>query len=253
MPVKFRNFDYSYQRDGKPVFAPSALGLSIGGDIKAQIEATYRFDDFVYHLKKKGGHVAALHAHRGHQYFARVDIRRFFYSVSRNRVAKALAGIGVPRSRHYAKWSCVKNPFGDPSYALPYGFVQSPILATLVLMESGAGGFLRTLAAADQVTVSVYMDDISLSSGDKHVLQAAFDKLLVELAAANFEVSANKVRQPGSAMDVFNCDLQFGQTVVQQQRIAHFEAEPRSDASADAFAHYCLSVEAGNFLGFAQS
>lgn len=246
MAVEFENFDYSYLRNGKPVFVPSDLGRDIGEDIKAQVEATYQFDDFVYHLKKNGGHVAALHAHRQHQFFARVDIRRFFYSIARNRVRRALSGIRIPRARHYAKWSCVKNPYGNPSYVLPYGFVQSPILATLVLMESGVGAFLRALKGEGAVTVSVYMDDISLSSDDLGTLWVAFDELLNRLAEANFEVSPEKVREPTTAMDVFNCDLQCGQTEVQQQRIDLFESQARSHASMEAFAQYCLSVEDGN-------
>lgn len=246
MPVQFQNFDYSYLRNGKPVFAPSDLGRDIGVDIKAQVEAAYQFDDFVYHLKKNGGHVAALHAHRPHHFFACIDIRRFFYSIARNRVQRAISGIGIARARHYAKWSCVRNPYLNPTYSLPYGFVQSPILASLVLMESGVGAFLRALSAGGFVTVSVYMDDISLSSDDLNLLQAAFEGLLERLATAYFEVSPQKVRPPAPAIDVFNCDLRCGQTEVQQDRIDLFEAEPRSEASMDAFAHYCLSVERGN-------
>jgi hypothetical protein len=246
MAVQFQNFDYTYERDGKPIFAPSVRGRKIGDDIKAQIEAAHDFDDFVYHLKKNGGHVAALHAHRSHQYFARVDIKRFFYSVARNSVQRALDGIGIPRARHYAKWSCVKNPYDEPSYALPYGFVQSPILATLVLMQSAVGSYLRHVAASGVVTVSVYMDDISFSSDEEGALGVAFEEVQRRLIEANFEVSANKVRRPSSKMDVFNCDLSQGRTEVQQARIDLFNAEPRSPVSVDGFRNYCSSVEDGN-------
>ena len=139
----------------------------------------------------------------------------------------------------------MKNPYGA-GYVLPYGFVQSPILATLVLMESGVGALLRQLDAEGVVTVSVYMDDITLSSDDLGSLEAAFEALSQSLTGANFEVSLDKVRAPAPVMDVFNCDLQQGKTNVQAERIERFEAEPRSDASADAFADYCLSVEDGN-------
>src|SRR5687768_206007 len=122
MVVQFENIAYSYENGGKPYFAPSDLGRKIGADIKAQVEAAHQFDPFVYHLRS-GGHVAALHSHRHHQLFARVDIRRFFYGISRSRVQRALSEIGILRSRHYAKWSCVKNPYGEPRYVLPYGFV----------------------------------------------------------------------------------------------------------------------------------
>ena len=160
MTVKFETYRYSYLRKGKPVFVPSERGEAIGRELKAKVEAAINFEDIYYHLRE-GGHVAALHAHRDHRYFARVDIERFFYGISRNRVARELHGIGIEKAGYFAKWSCVKNPFEEPRYALPYGFVQSPILATLVLTRSGVGAFLRGLP--ENVTASVYMDDIALS------------------------------------------------------------------------------------------
>lgn len=132
MVVRFENFEFSFKLKGKPVFKPSARGEAIGYDVKERVERAVAFDPFFYHLRE-GGHVAALHAHRNHPFFARIDIERFFYGISRNRVGRALADVGIPRAGFYARWSTVRNPYIDPRYALPYGFVQSPILATLVL------------------------------------------------------------------------------------------------------------------------
>ncbi|MEO5611153.1 MAG: reverse transcriptase domain-containing protein [Sphingomicrobium sp.] len=244
MSVEFQNYDHSY--GDKPIFSPNELGRRIGEDIKAQIEGAYKFDSFIYHLRKNGGHVAALHAHREHQFFARVDIRRFFYSIARNRVRRALSAIGIDRALHYAKWSCVKNPHGEPAYSLPYGFIQSPILATLVLMESGVGRFLRVLEQQGHVKVTVYMDDISLSSNDLPLLKAAFEQLLTKLDESEFQISPNKVREPSPAMDVFNCDMKSGRTTVRDDRVALFHSEDRVEASTNAFERYCQSVEEGN-------
>lgn len=247
MPVKFQNYDYSYQRSGKPVFVPSDLGARIGQDIKTQVEATYAFDDFVYHLKKNGGHVAALHAHRAHEFFARVDITNFFYGITKSRVQRSLANLGIQRARHYAKWSCVKNPFDGPSYTLPYGFIQSPILATLVLMQSTVGNFLRATTDSGQIAVSVYMDDITLSSDDEGALCSAFEQLKSNLHEANFDINVGKLREPSKAMDVFNCDLSHGKVEVQPARIGLFYSEIRSPASVDGFEEYCARVQEGNF------
>lgn len=246
MAVQFQNYLFKYYRNRKPVFAPSDRGRRIGRDIKAKVEAAYAFDSFVYHLQTKGGHVAAMHAHRFHHFFARVDISRFFYSIGRNRVQRALADIGVLRARHYAKWSCVRNPYADPSYALPYGFVQSPILATLVLMRSPVGEFLRSISANGVVSPSVYMDDILLSSDDNTALGTAFDELKGKLQEANFMLSATKERPPSAAMDVFNCNICHGKSEVQDERIALFFEEPRSAASQTGFTDYCGRVEMGN-------
>jgi Reverse transcriptase (RNA-dependent DNA polymerase) len=246
MPVQHQNYDYCYEKKSKPVFAPSDLGRIVGEDIKAKVEAVHTFEDFVYHLKKNGGHVAALHAHRPHNHFARIDFARFFYTIARNRVKRAISSLGINRAEHYAKWSTVKNPYNDPSYALPYGFVQSPILATLVLMKSEVGDRLRVLHAAGTVTVSVYVDDISLSSDDPEALEAAYAGLLGILNGAQFILSEHKLRRPSAAIDLFNCDLTSGRTAVRAERVAEFAAVDHSEASIEQFARYTLKVEEGN-------
>jgi len=245
MPVQFENFEYSYTKGGKPYFAPNDRGRRIGGDIKRRVEKAYQFEPFVYHFQP-GGHVAALHCHRPQAHFAKADIRRFFYSISRSRVHRALSGIGIPRARHYAKWSSVKNPYLDPRYALPYGFVQSPILATLVLMESAVGATLRDVFQQGAVVVSLYMDDIALSSDDFPSLAEAFERTLAALGEANFELSQNKVCAPTAALDLFNCDLETGRTGVRQERVDKFYETPRTPESINAFDLYRDSVEAGN-------
>ncbi len=245
MPVQFENFEYKYWKGGKPYFAPNDLGKRIGNDIKRQVELAYPFDDFVYHLRQ-GGHVAALHEHRPHAFFAKADIKLFFYSISRSKLQRALKGIGIARPGHYAKFSCVKNPFGAPSYALPYGFIQSPILATLVLLESTVGATLRNLHNTPGLTVSLYMDDIALSSDDIDLLANAHNLVLAALEEANFELSPAKVCPPTDALNLFNCNIDNGSTVVMQERIDKFHEVPRSAASIDAFDRYCADVEAGN-------
>ncbi len=243
MPIAFLNYEYKYKKRGKPVFAPNERGRRIGSDIKGQVERAVQFDPFYYHLKP-GGHVAALHAHRQHRYFARLDLERYFYSISKSKVQRVLVDNGILRVRHYAKWSCVRNPYGDPAYSLPYGFVQSPILATLVMMDSVAGAFLRNVSAG--VLISVYMDDISLSSDDFGALTDAYDTARERLERAGFLINEAKVRAPSPAMDLFNCDLAHGQTSVQAERITEFYSEQRSIHAETAFDIYCAGVKQGN-------
>jgi hypothetical protein len=140
----------------------------------------------------------------------------------------------------------VKNPYQIPTYALPYGFVQSPILSTLVLMQSPVGDLLRNITATGSVTVTVYMDDISLSSDDEGNLVIAFEQVSDCLIGANFAISAHKIRNPSPKMDIFNCDLSQGKAQVQQGRKNEFFAEPHSPESIEGFDQYCLSVEEGN-------
>ena len=243
MPVSFENYTHSFLLNRKHIFAPSERGRRIGEDVKQRVESAVSFEDYYYHLRK-GGHVAALHSHRANAHFCKIDIQNFFYSVERNRVVRALRRIDVHRATHYGKWSCVRNPFGDPKYALPYGFVQSPILATLVLATSEIGRTLRLMAS--DVTVAVYVDDISLSSSDPVRLKARYDELLDAVDAAGFTVNAEKCVAPCSDMTVFNCSLRSGETVVTSDRAAEFHMFPPSPESLAGFERYCASVERGN-------
>lgn len=246
MPVRFENYSYSFLLSGKHVFSQSELGRRIGEDVKQRAENAYTFDDFYYHLRR-GGHVTALHSHRINTHFCKIDIENFFYTIARNRVVRALRSIKIHRATHYGKWSCVKNPYGNPSYALPYGFVQSPILATLVLATSEIGCTLRRFA--ENLTVSVYVDDISLSSNDPLFLQARYEELLQAVHNANFRVNPDKCVAPRRDMTVFNCSLRNGETMVTPDRVAEFHRGQHSPESCAEFERYRASVKCDNVLG----
>jgi len=243
MSVAIPNYDYKYLRKRKHVFVPSGVGRRIGLEVKEKVEDNFEFDPFFFHLKR-GGHVAAIHSHRNHRWFARIDISNFFYSVSRRRVRSALDRIGLGKAQFYAKWSTVSNPYHDPKYALPYGFVQSPILASLVIATSSVGEYLRNLP--DTISPSVYVDDISLSSDSLDDLVHVFDEFSQVLQEDGFSVSQEKLRRPAAAIDIFNCNLEHARTEVRHERVEEFFASYQTEEASGAFTAYCASVEVGN-------
>ena len=246
MPVRFENYIYLFRSDkGKPIFVPNDRSREIGNKIKSFLELHLNFEPYYYHLRR-GGHVGALHSHRPNSYYARIDIERFFYSIGRNRVANALREASMPRAGHLAKWSCVPNPYpGSGSrFILPYGFVQSPILATLVMRDSAVGSFLRQLPVG--ITISVYVDDISLSSNDLDALTAAYRGLREAIGEAGFTLNEAKCAPPSAETTVFNCDLRQDEAEVTDERKRLFYSVPRNGPSADAFERYCASVRQGN-------
>jgi Reverse transcriptase (RNA-dependent DNA polymerase) len=244
MPVKFENFAFSFRNErDKPVFVPNEKGYEVGYRLKALVEQATTFEPFYFHFRN-GGHVAALHEHRKNRCFARVDLKTFFYSISRNRVARALHEIKIPKAGHYAKCSCVKNPYGEPSYSLPYGFVQSPILATLVFSRSVLGEFLRECRR--DITLSVYMDDIAISSPSYDVLQKVFEELTIKIQEANFPINLEKTMPPTKLMNLFNCEIELNRTSVMEARRAAFYAGMPSATACEAFERYCQSIECGN-------
>lgn len=244
MAPRFGNVAYSYRLPrGKPVFVPTEAGRKVARDLRAKLDAVFVPDPFFYHLRK-GGHVDALHAHREKKYFARVDIQNFFYSVGRNQIARELQRLGLARGEHFAKWSTVKNPLAGPPYSLPYGFVQSPILATLVLAKSVVGDCLREIDG--KVVVTVFMDDIAISGNVKRVIERTYKKIRRKITEAGFPINEQKSFGQSQGIELFNCQLKHMTTLVTEARQDEFYAEERGDLSREAFERYCASVAAGN-------
>jgi hypothetical protein len=158
-------------RNGKHIFVPNNDCIRRDEILLRFCSQNVEFPAYFFHYQA-GGHVAALHRHLENKFFFRIDIENFFYSISRNRVARTLHQKGFRNARSYADWSCVKNPFEKPSYSLPIGFVQSPVLASLAIL----GWPLATAiegALANGVLISVYFDDFIGSAMDQETLASA--------------------------------------------------------------------------------
>ncbi|ODR98591.1 hypothetical protein AUC68_09300 [Methyloceanibacter methanicus] len=233
------NYRFSYQRKGKHIFVPNDECKRRGKDI-IEFCAGIELPAYVYHYRS-GGHVAALHAHRENSFFFRIDLKDFYYSIARNRVTRVLRGLRYRDARTSAEWSCVKNPYVRPSYTLPIGFVQSPILATLVTLQSPLVQAIEE-AMAEGVLVSLYFDDFVGSAADKARLTSAYERILSACALANFIVNETKLAPPSDAIVAFNCNLTHQNSEVRLDRIAEFYADVRSTSSAQSFEDYCARV-----------
>lgn len=244
MAIEFKNFEYSFLNSKKkPVFVPNQRCRVLSDRVVELVKERVSFEPYYYHFAK-GGHVAALHLHRENRFFARIDLKNFFYTIGRNRVKSALRAIGVREAERIAKWSTVKNPYGQPKYALPYGFPQSPILATLVFRQSHLGRMLDELPS--EIRRSVYIDDIAISGSDSDELNFHFDQVLRAAEESGFVLSDEKISMPSEKMTLFNCDVGHLETVVRPERIEIFRAGSPSVAGDLAFSAYCASVEEGN-------
>ena len=243
MPVSIENYDYCYLKNGRYIFAPSDKGRLLGKNLKLEIENNYIFPPLYYHLIN-GGHVGALHAHRANRYFCKIDVQNFFYSISRNRIMRALDKIGIAEADEKTRWSCVANPLAvSPKFVLPYGFIQSPILATLIIDRS-IGEYLRFLST--HYTVAIYVDDISVSGNNLSHLNSVYAELREKTTDANFTLNADKCREPCEHIEIFNCELSQGRTAVTERRKTDFTPAVKSRHQKEAFERYCDSVSDGN-------
>jgi hypothetical protein len=226
------NYRFQYKTRGKVIFVPNERCVR-RGERMLKFFKHLKFPSYYYHYEK-GGHVAALHAHIEHKLFFKIDIQNFYYSIARMRVTRALRSWGYPGAGTFSKWSCVFNPIpGGPKHALPIGFVQSPLLASLVLMKSDVTNAIER--AIDQgVRISVYLDDFIGSHDDEEVLRTAYADIRDTCVTAGLIPNPAKLVAPSAAITAFHCDLTHGSALVRADRIAKYMASSKRTALSDA-------------------
>ncbi len=109
------------------VFVPTEEMIQYGLNLKQSIQKHWTPPDYYYHLRN-GGHVKALKIHTESQYFIFLDIKDFFDSINRSRITRCMKKyFGYDKAREIAIGSTVKS---NKKFILPFGFVQSPIIAS---------------------------------------------------------------------------------------------------------------------------
>lgn len=240
------NYKHKYVQSGKFVFVPNERCVRKGRRIIRHFRSIH-FPPYFYHYQP-GGHIAALHAHLENRFFFKIDIQSFYYAIARERVTRALRRYLMQGAKTHAMWSCVANPVPGrhPRYVLPIGFVQSPLLASLVLYHSPVSDAIMR-AMQRGVTMSVYLDDIVGSHNDEELLREAYDDIRQACVVGEFVPNPTKLTPPNQAIVAFNCDLMQGSATVTQARVAKFYAEPeRSELSVQSFEDYRVRVAAAN-------
>lgn len=220
-------------KPGRWVFAPTQEAKKVGSIIKRNVVAKWKAPDFYFHLRP-GGHVAAIRSHAANEFFYRADLDDFFGRVNRSRVTRCLRSwFSYADARAMASESVVKRPALD-GFVLPYGFVQSPILASVALDKSKLGSFLRKIDGGSDLTVSVYVDDIIISGNDELTL-ADVSKELVQIAnSALFPISESKNEGPARGITAFNIELSHETLQITEARLAKLRAAYKAASSENA-------------------
>lgn len=175
---------------------------------------------YYYHLRN-GGHIAALKVHLKNKYFAHIDLQGFFNSTGRSRITRVLKEFyPLEKSKEIAKFSTVKNLVNStPSHIIPFGFVQSPILATLCLHKSFLGNKIRKAFNRKDIKISVYMDDIVISSLKKDLLDDMYIDLLNAVIRSHYFINQTKKKPPSEHIIVFNIHLSQYHLKITEKRI----------------------------------
>lgn len=218
-------------KPGRWVFAPTEDAKKTGVLIKRAVASHWKPPNFYYHLRA-GGHLAAVQSHVSSKYFYRADLDDFFGRVNRSRVTRCLKRwLPYRDAREMASESVVKRPSLD-GFVLPYGFVQSPILASLALDKSKLGAYLRALSQRVGFKVSVYVDDIIVSSEDETALIEAADQLEKVADAAHFPLSPSKKEGPALGVTAFNIELSHHSVHITEERLAALRSDYQTTTSS---------------------
>lgn len=208
-------------KPGKWVFVKIKSSASDGKIIVNELLKKWKPARHYYHFGKRGGHLGALRAHSVCNYRASLDLKNFFPSVSRNKVSKSLKSVGFNQKDAFeiAKRSCVDF---EGRRFVPFGFTQSMALATLAIDRSRLGKALDTLRL-NGTYISMYVDDLLISSNSKAELFDIYEMLKEEVLAAGFELAKEKCISPTANLDVFNCRIGEGTLAITENRMKAFQ------------------------------
>lgn len=185
----------------------------------AEISNVWRPPSLFFH-HRKGGHVAAAKIHSNNIHFFKIDLARFFYSISKNQIIKSLKRVGFSfeDAREIAIESTVSH---DGTIFLPFGFVQSPILASLCFWNSEAFRSLKKLPTG--ISKSVYVDDILLSHpNDAGLLDDGASSVLAACERANFATNSKKTHPSQITMRTFNLDVGSSELKICEDQFEEF-------------------------------
>ncbi|OJB82939.1 hypothetical protein A9Q62_10540 [Yersinia ruckeri] len=216
------------------VYEPSEACREEGAEILRFINRKWKIPTYYYHLRR-GGHVEALRVHIENDWFVSLDIKEFFQSTSRSRVTRTLRNfLPYEKARIIAKVSTVSNFTNDKfSHFIPFGYVQSPLLATICLHYSSFGQLIKKLSRCEDIKLSVYMDDIILSSSNLEFLEKTKNLLKETALKSHYKLNPLKEQGPSQSITVFNIDLSHQSMAITQKRLLSFIVEYTSLDSDD--------------------
>ncbi|NTU72716.1 reverse transcriptase [Candidatus Roizmanbacteria bacterium] len=216
-------------KPGSWVFVPSSQSISSGNRIKADIERIWQPPKNYFHLRN-GGHVTAIKMHCRSRSFIHLDIKDFFGSINRSRVTRCLKQYySYAVARIIANQSTVLLPESSPAkFILPFGFVQSPIIASLCLHKSYLGETITKLSNTVGINLSVYMDDIIISLNDQQKADMVLERVQDAAERSSFLLNPAKTEGPAEQITSFNINLSHDNIEIEQERFDKFKNDYNS-------------------------
>ncbi|WEK43194.1 MAG: reverse transcriptase domain-containing protein [Candidatus Sphingomonas colombiensis] len=213
--------------NGVTICIPSEKGRGRGKEIAQDVSDRWTPKSNYFH-QLEGGHVAAARRHHTSTVIAKLDLAKFYHQVGRSKVHRALKLIGTPQKDAWeaACDSTVERDPGQRNFSLPFGYVQSPILASIALDYSALGTALTQLNTGGCL-VSAYVDDIIVSADNADAVNTALDQLRAAAGVAGFAINEKKSEGPASEITAFNIHLGSGRMEITEKRMGEFEVAIR--------------------------
>lgn len=147
----------------------------------------------------------------------------FFGSINKTRITRALKALfPYKRAREYARVSVVRSPDHPSKWMLPFGFVQSPIIAALCYSKSALGRCVADIVSDKDVIITTYVDDLIVSAKDPKKLNLVLSTIKRHIEYSAFRLNYSKSQDPGSEITVFNIKLSFGSMMITDERMMQF-------------------------------
>ena len=206
-------------KKGKWIYEPSLQCRQNGELVVKHLNKKWKKPPYYYHFQN-GGHVQALKNTLNHSLFATLDIKNFFPSISRSRITRTLKKyFSYKTAREIAKESTLKHSIPEKhSHSLPYGFIQSPILASICLHKSTLGIEMDKCYKAEGVSISVYMDDIILSSDCNELLEYWLCRLKIATDKSQLSLNIAKESPIASSAIAFNIKFSKNHMIITEER-----------------------------------
>jgi hypothetical protein len=140
----------------------------------------------------------------------------------------------VPYSdaREWAKLSVVPDPDYPTRWVLPFGFVQSPIIAALAFSKSALGTSIKHISTQANLAVTCYVDDIIISSTSAALVESALTDVAAAVTRSAFQLNEEKCEGPASEITAFNMRLSHKSLLITQARMQLFKSVISDSGSA---------------------
>ncbi|MEX0296455.1 reverse transcriptase domain-containing protein [Pseudomonas putida] len=234
------------------VYVPTLETIAKGKELKKQIQLKWRPPLNYYHLRG-GGHVESIRSHVVGKYFIHADLKKFFNNINRSRITRELKPyFGYKMARAIAMESTVSIPaeFGQ-TFALPFGFVQSTIVASLCLHKSTLGKMMDKLHRSPGTRVSVYVDDIIISTQTLQAAEQALHQITESCKKSGLTLNEQKLEGPSQNITAFNINLDEFSTSIDVARFQILRAtykKPKNGKQKEGIRSYVYSVNPAQVL-----